>query len=630
MNQFIYDMHPFGAELIDSERARFRLWAPKLDRLTLELSDPSSLATHSALSITQHAMTRRDDGWFEFECSARAGTHYRYRLSDELAVPDPASRLQSDDVHGWSVLIDPREYTWRNVQWKGRPWHEMIIYEMHVGCCGGFAGVEKQLPQLAELGITAIELMPIADFSGKRNWGYDGVLPFAPDTAYGSPAQLKQLIDKAHELGLCIYLDVVYNHFGPDGNYLHAYAPDFFKADDSSLWGDRIDFDQRNVREFFIQNALYWLHEYRFDGLRFDAVHAISDPGWLDEMAARVRAYTAQISVLASVQTSTDQGRHIHLMLENERNAASHLSRDFNAQWNDDWHNVMHVLLTGEREGYYANYCTHPEKKLARSLAEGFVYQGEPSPTHDNRPRGEPSASLPPTAFINFLQNHDQIGNRAFGERLTTLCDATLCDEENLRAAIALQLLMPAIPLLFMGEPWQVRTPFLFFTDFNGELARAVREGRSNEFAHFSAFNDEAQRARIPDPNALETFKKSIPAIPSAQSDSKNSDSDFYKNSELYRELLQLRHRHIIPWLEHCRPVDAKVVGEASVIASWRFDNNALLTIAANFGDGTWPIEPFELPLLFESRTGAGALAADGKLAPHCTVVSLEEREISA
>src|SRR5690606_26483153 len=257
------------------------------------------------------------------------------------------------------------------------------------GCWGGFAGIEKRLDYLAELGIGAIELMPIADFAGARNWGYDGVLPFAPDRSYGSPEQLKQLIDAAHERNLCVYLDVVYNHFGPEGNYLHSYAEDFFDHSQSSPWGVQIDFHQPAVREFFTHNALYWLEEYRFDGLRFDAVHAISDPDWLDEMAARIRKAWPD--------------RHIHLMLENERNRASHLERDFTAQWNDDGHNVLHVLLTGEHEGYYRNYVDDPTAKLARMLQEGFVYQGEPSPVHDNRPRGEPSGHLSPSQFILFL-----------------------------------------------------------------------------------------------------------------------------------------------------------------------------------------------------------------------------------
>lgn len=607
MNHFAHE-RPFGAELIADEstregRARFRIWAPKLQQLTLEFENAPA-----------QSMPRSEDGWFQLECDTCAGTNYRYRIDDKLSIPDPASRLQKDDVHGWSVLLDPRDYTWQQPQWRGRPWHEIVIYELHVGCYGGFSGVEQQLQQLAQLGITAIELMPIADFSGRRNWGYDGVLPFAPDTAYGSPTQLKQLIDSAHALGLCVYLDVVYNHFGPDGNYLHCYAPDFFKADTSSPWGDSIDFSRPNVREFFTQNALYWLHEYRFDGLRLDAVHAISDPSWLDEMAARVRA-------------STEPGRHIHLMLENEHNCATHLDHDlFNAQWNDDWHNVMHVLLTGESEGYYANYCENSEQKLARSLAEGFIYQGEPSPTHANRPRGEPSAFLPPTAFINFLQNHDQIGNRAFGDRLTTLAD-----EDDLRAATTLQLLMPAIPLLFMGEPWQVDTPFLFFTDFHGDLARAVREGRSNEFAAFTAFKNEQQRARIPDPNAPDTFNNSIP---SCTEENCIEEKSVTKKTALafYRELLEFRHRYIIPRLDGCRAIAAKVIGKSAVIASWQFSDDTQLLIAINFSETPYAIDPLIAPLLlenkglFESRTSVGDLAIEGMLAPHCAVASLNTR----
>ncbi len=592
MKRFTHTLHPFGAEILDAGRARFRLWAPELDALTLELSTGET-----------HSMSSLGDGWFELECEATYGTGYRYRIDDKLTVPDPASRMQNDDVHDWSVLVDSRAYEWMQSQWLGRPWHEVVIYELHVGCCGGFAGVMQQLPMLAELGVTAIELMPIGDFPGQRNWGYDGVLPFAPDTAYDTPTELKALIDKAHELGLCVYLDVVYNHFGPDGNYLHAYAPNFFSNEKSS-WGDRINFSQPYVREYFTQNALYWLHEYRFDGLRFDAVHAISDPGWLDEMAARVRA-------------STEPGRHIHLMLENENNCAAHLARDFNAQWNDDWHNVMHVLLTGEREGYYANYCAFPERKLARSLSEGFVYQGEPSPTHANQPRGEPSAFLPPTAFINFLQNHDQIGNRAMGERLTSLADA-----RNLRAAITLQLLMPAIPLLFMGEPWQTTTPFLFFTDFHGELAKAVREGRAREFEVFAAFKDEQQRARIPDPNARETFVGSNPH-PAGNSIPPELMS-------FYRELLSLRQQHIVQHLAQCRALAASVVGETALVASWLLGNGARLEIAVNFSDVIWLIDPLTEPALFTSVEAGAALAAQGKLAPHCAVVTISAGEACA
>ncbi len=368
-----------------------------------------------------------------------------------------------------------------------------MLYELHVGALGGYAGVMERLPALAELGVSAIELMPLNDFPGARNWGYDGVLPYAPDSAYGRPEQLKALIDAAHGLGLMVMLDVVYNHFGPDGNYLHQYAKPFFLEGTHTPWGPAIDFERLEVREFFCDNALYWLNEYRFDGLRFDAVHAIDNDAWLREVADHVRA-------------KVQHGRHVHLVLENERNTANLLDTHFTAQWNDDAHNALHVLLTGETEGYYRAYAQEPIRLLARVLSSGFAYQGEASPTHDGKPRGEASGHLRPTSFVMFLQNHDQIGNRAFGERLRSLCSA-----DALRAATGLLLLSPQIPLLFMDEEYGSEQPFLFFTDYTGDLADAVREGRRREFARFSAFADEKRRATIPDPNDPRTLAASAP-----------------------------------------------------------------------------------------------------------------------
>src|SRR5262249_34307849 len=347
-------------------------------------------------------------------------------------------------------------------------------------------------------------------FPGRRNWGYDGVLPFAPAAAYGTPDDLKALVDAAHGYGLVMFLDVVYNHFGPDGNYLAAYAPQFFRNDISTPWGPAIDFRQPEVRRFFIENALYWLMEFRFDGLRFDAVHAISEPDWLDEMAAQVRA-------------TVERGRHARLGLAHAGNAASPLAGDFDAQWNDDGHHALHVLLTGEHDGYYADYADGPASRLARVLAEGFAYQGEPSRHRGGKPRGTPSGHLPPTAFVLFLQNHDQIGNRALGERLTALADPAA-----LEAAIALLLLCPQIPLLFMGEEVASPSPFLFFTDHNEELAAAVRAGRRREFASFTSFL--ARRGSVlPDPNAIETFERSIPKPDPERGNARE---------KLYRELL--------------------------------------------------------------------------------------------
>src|SRR4051794_7678778 len=353
MTAFAHNL-PFGATLLTEDRTRFRLWAPGQRHVSLELDGKLS------------PMHRLPDGWFEAEVNCGAGARYRYRLDDGLAVADPASRAQVDDVHGPSLVVDAASYRWRHPEWRGRAWQETVLYELHAGTLGGFAAVQKGLPRLRELGITALELMPVSDFPGTRNWGYDGVLPFAPDRSYGTPDELKALVDAAHEHGLMIFLDVVYNHFGPDGNYIASYAPEFFRDDVKTPWGPAIDFRRPQVRQFFTENALYWLMEYRFDGLRLDAVHAITEADWLDEMAAEVRA-------------TVEKDRHVHLVLEHDGNVAEHLRRDFDAQWNDDAHHVLHVMLTGESEGYYRDYSDCSAERLARVLREGFVYQGEPS-----------------------------------------------------------------------------------------------------------------------------------------------------------------------------------------------------------------------------------------------------------
>jgi maltooligosyltrehalose trehalohydrolase len=575
---------PFGAELIDESHTRFRLWAPAQEQISIEVEGAAPVQ-----------MQRLTDGWFEGDAACGAGALYCYRLQDDLAVPDPASRAQADDVHGRSLVVDPRAYRWRNGEWRGRPWEETILYELHTGLLGGFAGVQRELPRLADLGITAVELMPVSDFPGTRNWGYDGVLPFAPDRVYGTPDELKALIDAAHDRGLMIFLDVVYNHFGPDGNYLASYAPQFFREDVTTPWGPAIDFRRPQVRRFFTENALYWLMEYRFDGLRFDAVHAITEADWLDEMAAAVR-------------TTVEKGRHIHLVLEHDGNVAEYLRRDFNAQWNDDAHHVLHVMLTGENEGYYRDYADCPAERLARALYEGFVYQGQPSSHRDGERRGTPSADLSPAAFVLFLQNHDQIGNRAFGDRLSASVDP-----RALEAAIALQLLCPQIPLVFMGEEVASETPFQFFTDHHGELADAVCEGRRREFASFAAFSDAAQQEAIPDPNAPGTFEQSRPAPDVARGSAR---------SEFYRQLLAIRREHIVPRLRAAKAMSANTVGPLAVIAQWRLDD-AVLTLATNLGPEPCTLDQPAGRVIFETAGGVQALNA-GRLAPFTTLAFLE------
>ncbi|HET7597956.1 MAG TPA: alpha-amylase family glycosyl hydrolase, partial [Burkholderiales bacterium] len=374
---------PFGAAL-DADGVRFRLWAPEVSHAALEILPAGA-------NRRRLPMPRDGNGWFEMRVEGvGAGCCYRFHIDDGIDVPDPVSRHQPQDVHGPSEVIDPEAYEWRVNGWRGRHWDEIVLYEMHVGAFtpeGTFAAAAERLPYLRDLGVTAVELMPVADFPGRRNWGYDGVLPFAPESRYGRPAALKHFVDAAHALGLAVLLDVVYNHFGPDGNYLYLYARrSFFSRRHATPWGAGINFDgdgSRIVRDYYIHNALYWLEEFQLDGLRFDAVHAICDDSKkhiLTEIAEAVRA-------------GPGRERHIHLVLENDDNAARYLEREcggFDAQWNDDAHHALHVILTGERDGYYADYRDAPGHHLGRALTEGFAYQGEHSPFRRRR-RGEAS-----------------------------------------------------------------------------------------------------------------------------------------------------------------------------------------------------------------------------------------------
>jgi maltooligosyltrehalose trehalohydrolase len=566
----------FGPTL-EADGAAFRLWAP--DAKAVEIA---------VVGRSPEPLRRDSDGFWIGAAHAVAGDLYRF-IVDGRGVPDPASRFQPQDVNGPSELVDPAVYHWRHADWVGRPWEETVLYELHVGLCGGFKGVAARLPALAELGVTAIELMPIGDFAGVRNWGYDGVAPFAPDSAYGRPDDLRALIDAAHGLGLMVYLDVVYNHFGPEGNWLPSYAPTFFDQAKHTPWGAAIDFHKTAVRRFFTENVLYWLEDFRFDGLRLDAVHAIADRSWLVEVAGEVRRRLT--------------GRHVHLVVENENNDARLLHQGFDAQWNDDFHNTLHVLLTGETHAYYRDFADLPAQRLARCLSEGFVYQGDPSPNHDGTPRGQPSTDLAPTAFVNFLQNHDQVGNRAMGERLTRLAEPAA-----LKAAMSLMLLCPQIPMLFMGEEVGAREPFLFFTDFHGDLAAAVRDGRRKEFDGQPGFSDEAARSTIPDPNAESTFDAS-------------KWTDTAPASATWRELvtqrLALRRDLIVPRLKGCMAIDATVLGEKAVSAQWRLNDGARLTIATNLGaDGVSADLPASAPLIGDHP---GAL-----LPPHTTLAWIE------
>ncbi len=409
--------------------------------------------------------------------------------------------------------------------------------------------------------------MPLADFAGSRNWGYDGVLWYAPDSTYGRPDDLKALIDEAHLRGLMVFLDVVYNHFGPEGNYIGRYAPSFF-TEAQTPWGSAIDYRVREARAFAIENALYWLREYRFDGLRLDAVNTIVETGEFPILH--------DLSVAAG-KLAAETGRHIHLVLENSDNRASLLDATqdpprgkYRGQWNDDYHHAWHVLLTGEAQGYYGDYQRLPSRDLARALASGFVYQGEVSAFWGGKRRGEPTGKLAPTTFVNFLQNHDQIGNRALGDRLEIIADP-----RAIEAALAITLLAPMTPMLFMGEEWGSQAPFSFFCDFKGDLADAVRKGRRSEYAWaYAKYGDE-----IPDPLAKLTFQSAILDWESRH------EAPGKKRLALVQNLLAIRRREIVPRLAGASFGDAHAADNGLLTAHWRMGDGATLQLAANLSN---------------------------------------------
>jgi malto-oligosyltrehalose trehalohydrolase/4-alpha-glucanotransferase len=592
---------PFGADLQADGTVRYRLWAPPHREIQVELEGGML------------AMERLDDGWHELVTGrARAGSRYRFVLPDGLRVPDPASRYQPEDVHGPSEVIDPAAYIWGDAGWNGSQWENAVVYELHIGAFtpeGTFRAAIGKLDHLVALGVTAVEIMPIGDFPGRRNWGYDGVLPYAPDSAYGRPEDFKALVEAAHTRGLMVLLDVVYNHFGPEGAYIHPIAPEAFTDRHKTPWGSAINFDGPDsgpVREFVIHNALYWIEEFHLDGLRLDAVHAILDDSpkhLLEDIAERVQA--AAVS------------RQIHLVLENEENQTGRLARYGNgeprwytAQWNDDVHHVLHVAASAETKGYYADY-KGDTKKLGRALAEGFAFQGEVMP-YRGRPRGAPSADLPPTAFVAFIQNHDQIGNRAFGDRLTDFVSA-----ETVRAISAVYLLLPQIPMLFMGEEWGAAQPFPFFCDFGSELADAVRKGRRQEFARFPEFQDPVMRERIPDPMSNETFA-------SAKLDwAEIEKAPHAEWLDWHRRVLAVRHSEIVPRLAAIRSGGQyEVIGDGAVFVRWDSNAGDVLVLAANLAAKPATGFPDQVGRLLWLE---GEVTTDGTFGPWAVCWSLEE-----
>ncbi|WP_455424635.1 malto-oligosyltrehalose trehalohydrolase [Dryocola sp. LX212] len=565
-------LRSWGSEYSDDGKVRFRLWAPGQESITLRLAGE------------ERVMNDDGGGWFELEATGVSpGAGYQFVLADGMAVPDPASRAQKEGVNGPSLVVDPEGFAWKNVHWQGRPWEETVVYEMHFGTFtpeGTFRAAMAKLPYLAGLGITMLEVMPVSQFGGSRGWGYDGVLLYAPHSAYGTPDDFKAFIDAAHGHGLSVVLDIVLNHFGPEGNYLPLLAPAFFHKDRMTPWGPGIAYEVDAVRRYIIEAPLYWLTEYRLDGLRFDAIDQINDPSArhvLTEIAERIRTEIQH----RPVHLTTEDSRNVIFLHPREEDGSAPL---FTAEWNDDFHNAVHVFATGEKHAYYEDFADRPERHVARTLAEGFAYQGELS-KHAGEPRGVKSTAQPPVAFVDFIQNHDQTGNRAHGERLIELAGA-----DRTRVLLAALLCSPHIPLLFMGEEYGETNPFLFFTDFHGELAKAVREGRRKEFAGHHGHDGED----IPDPNDEKTFAAS-------KLDWSKSQSEQGKRwLALTQQLLALRQKHIVPLLATAGGEAGRVLKtvEGFIVVSWTFPDGTL-SLALNIGDTPQPLPDMPGETLF-------------------------------
>ncbi|HEU5081013.1 MAG TPA: malto-oligosyltrehalose trehalohydrolase [Opitutaceae bacterium] len=537
----------------------YRVWAPDHQAVSVRIQRAG--AAERIVSLT-----RDHDGFFEgVDSEGRAGDLYHFDLGQAGRFPDPASRFQPRGVHAVSEVIDPSAYEWRTTDWDRPAWKGQPIYELHVGAFtedGTFLSAIDRLDHIVELGVSAIEIMPIADFAGDRNWGYDGVSLFAPARCYGRPDDLRALVDAAHQRGLAVILDVVYNHLGPAGNYLSQFAKEYFHQSRDTPWGTAINFDGANsrpVRDHFLGNVLYWLEDYKIDGLRLDATHAIEDtskPHLLAEISELVHAHGGFV------------------IAEDERNSSQVLlPRDaeglgLDAVWSDDFHHQVRVALTGVNEGYFASYSGAADA-LALTLSQGWFYTGQGFPYWQGKPRGTPASNLPPKAFVYCIENHDQVGNRAIGERLEHLVSAEL-----FRAASMLLCLSPYPPLIFMGQEWAAETPFLYFTNHQGDLGKAISEGRRKEFAQ-AGWNLDVLKNQIPDPEELMTFVRSKLAWNELER------AEHRATFALYREALQARRIYVDGAVTERENWSVTVAGPAVVVRYQRPDERTAVLIVA-------------------------------------------------
>lgn len=536
---------PVGAEALPGGGVHFRVWAPRRERVEVVLEGGRD---------STFELEREDDGYFSARVEdAGAGALYRFRLDGEAYLyPDPASRFQPRGPHGPSRVVDPSAFLWDDEGWRGASLKGQVVYELHVGAFtreGTFEAAARELKELASLGVTCVELMPVAEFPGRFGWGYDGVSLYAPAHLYGEPDDLRGFVNEAHRIGVAVILDVVYNHLGPDGNYLAQFSEDYFTERHGNEWGDGINFDgarSRHVREFFLSNARHWVEEYRFDGLRLDATQSIKDDSDEHVLAALTREVREAARGRETIIVGENEPQDTRMLLPEQRGGFG-----LDGLWNDDFHHAALVALTGRSEAYYSDYRGTPQEFVS-SAKYGFLYQGQRYRWQRDR-RGTPTYGLAPERFVNFMENHDQVANSARGLRVNRLTSPAL-----LRALTALLLLSPQTPMLFMGQEFASSAPFLYFADHETELAAKVRRGRAEFLAQFRSVSAREMRKHLPDPDAAATFERC-----KLDFNERETNREVY---ELHRDLLRLRREDTVFGARETRGTDGAVLGGSAFI----------------------------------------------------------------
>jgi maltooligosyltrehalose trehalohydrolase len=568
---------PVGAE-VEADGVTFRVWAPRASRV-------DALLEHGPGSPAVVALTADGDGYF---CGAApvagAGTRYRFRLAGaERALPDPASRFQPEGPHGPSEIVDPAAFRWSDDGWGGVTLPGQVLYEMHVGTFtreGTWAAAARELPELARVGVTLIEMMPVAEFPGTFGWGYDGVNLFAPTRLYGRPDDLRRFVDRAHALGLGVILDVVYNHLGPDGNYLGAFSPDYFTDRYANEWGAAINFDGPGsgpVRELFVANAGYWIDEFHVDGLRLDATQQIFDASPEHVLTAIVRRVREAGGARTTLVIAENEPQHVRVLRPPSRGG-----HGMDAAWNDDFHHAARVAVGGRAEAYFGDYRGTPQE-LVSAVTRGYLYQGQRS-AWQGKPRGTPTAGVPLPRFVTYLQNHDQVANSARGQRLHALVSPG-----RYRAITALLLLAPGTPLLFQGQEFAASAPFLFFADHRPELASRVEHGRAEFLAQFPSIASGEVRARLPDPGARATFAACVLDLAERE-----RHAEAYA---LHADLLRLRRDDPVIAAQGARGIEGAVLGPEAFVLRFRGAGGDDRVLAVNLG-ADLALDPAPEPLL--------------------------------